>query len=641
MKWLLCGLIVLLICTCSLNASAQIQGDTLQGVEVRSRISSAEDVKISFQPGAKIVGIDSALLRQYQQQSVATLLSQVSSVFIKSYGFNSLATLSFRGASSAQSAVYWEGVPLMNAATGIADVSLIPVAFSDSVSIQYGSSGALGGSGNVGGALLLQSAHPAFSAQPEWRGAAQIGWGSYHQASASAEIGFTSGRLSLRARGVYTHAANDFTATDEYGRPFNTENAALRGEGVVMEAAFKADKRNLISFHAWQQAYNREIPRALFEASSTKVEDDGALRFLLDWKHTGDHMQMYTKAAFLQDRFQYNNPAIKESTGATTDHYFGEWGLQGRFDASTSWLVFTPLQYMRLDGNNEQPHQFRSAIAGNLKRNFLNDRLTIAANGRAELFDDKLIGLPGVGANYQLTRLLTLRASAQRSYRAPTLNELYYDPGGNKDLKPETGWSTDGGYTFSKKLSNNLFITHGLAAYNRNIRDWIIWLGGSIWTPHNLAAVHSRGLETENELVGRNGNLQWRLSLSAAYTRSTPTESYLTNDNSIGHQIPYTPRFTGSAIASGTWRGATLTYVQSYAGTRYITADESAGLAPYTTGNVLVSYTTRHFGPHISINASVQNIWNSRYAVVAYRPMPGINYLIGILLISDYIRQKP
>lgn len=634
---LLCRRIIWLIIACCLSctAGAQIKGDTLSGVEVKSKTITSGDAKAGFQPGAKIIGIDSALLRQYQQQSIATLLSQASSVFIKSYGFNSLATLSFRGASSAQSAVYWEGVPLMNGATGISDISLIPVAFSDSISILYGSNGAIGGSGNIGGALLLQSKQPAFASKPAWHGAAQIGWGSFGQIPASAEIGFTNSRFSVRARGLYIKADNNFSATDESGRTFNIEHAALAGEGILLEADYKADRHNVVSLHAWQQRYRRQIPRALFEASSVKQQDDDALRFLLQWTQIGTRVQMYGKAAYIQESYDYRDTSIGLTASAMTRHYFTEWGMQGRVSPSVRWFIFSPLQYMQLAGNEGQPHQTRVAIAGSLKKSFLEERLIIAANGRAESFDGKIIGLPGLGSSYHVSSSLTARVSVQRSYRAPTLNELYYNPGGNKSLKPENGWNIDGGYLFSKNIHSHLVLSHGVTAYNRQIRDWIIWLGSAIWTPHNLAAVHSRGLETENSLTGRISHTRWRLSLMAAYTRSTPTESYLTNDNSIGRQIPYTPATTGAGTAALTWRGASITYIQSYAGKRYIVADESAALTSYATGNLILSYTSKRAGPRIALNTSILNIWNNRYAVVASRPMPGRNYLINMAISKD------
>ena len=53
------------------------------------------------------------------------------------------------------------------------------------------------------------------------------------------------------------------------------------------------------------------------------------------------------------------------------------------------------------------------------------------------------------GAAWQASETLRLRAAAYRGLRLPTLNELYYNPGGNSNLKPEKGWNEDAGYTIS------------------------------------------------------------------------------------------------------------------------------------------------------------------------------------------------
>src|SRR5690606_13900615 len=110
---------------------------------------------------------DSTQLALYRSQNVAELVSEQSPVFIKSYGYNSLSTLSFRGASAAQSLVLWNGVPVNNPALGVADLSLLPVFFSDQIAIAYGGSSALLGNGNVGGALLLDNEAPNFSRKKE------------------------------------------------------------------------------------------------------------------------------------------------------------------------------------------------------------------------------------------------------------------------------------------------------------------------------------------------------------------------------------------------------------------------------------------------------------------------------------------
>ncbi|MEO6832311.1 MAG: hypothetical protein ABI378_07880, partial [Chitinophagaceae bacterium] len=73
-----------------------------------------------------------------------------------------------------------------------------------------------------------------------------------------------------------------------------------------------------------------------------------------------------------------------------------------------------------------------------------------------------------------------------------------------------------------------------------------------------------------------------------------------------------------------------LTYLNSYNGRRFITSDESSSLLSYNCGNILFSYASSIFRHQWTVNASVQNVWNAQYQIVAYRPMPGIHYQLGL-----------
>ncbi|MEO6832024.1 MAG: TonB-dependent receptor [Chitinophagaceae bacterium] len=616
------------------TSSAQSRADTLREVEVKAERSRTELTKNSFLPGAKIIQLDSALLQQYQQQSIASLISEASSVFVKSYGFNSLATLSFRGASAAQSAVYWQGIPLSNAGTGLTDISLLPVLFADSISLQYGGSGALGGSGNIGGALLLENKAANFSPVNKLTGSAQLGFGSFNQKTAAATLGFSNKHFDLRARAIYSDADNDFKVPISGGGIYEAKNAALSGGGLMLDGFLKINSKNILAAHFWQQAYQREIPRALFESSSVKYQDDAATRALLQWNRFGIKTQSYFKAAFLEDRFAYEDSSIQLSSNITTRHLYGEMGISGNLDEHTVWQVFAPIQYMSLSGNNA-PSQFRLALAGSVRRNYFEDRLSLALNARWESFGGVFILLPGGSGSFALSKDFEIKTSIQKTYRAPNLNELYYQPGGNQFLKPEHGWSGELGYVFKNSLNENFAFSHSITGYYRDIEDWIIWLGGAVWTPHNLAEVISRGLETENFISGKMATIRWQVGLSLAYTRSSPTKSYLSNDNSVGHQIPYTPFFTSNLSAKLSWKNFSATYLNSLVGKRFITSDESASISSYSNGNIYLSYATGKTRPKWQVNLAVQNLWNAHYQIVAYRPMPGIHYQLG-LVVSIY-----
>jgi iron complex outermembrane receptor protein len=273
------------------------------------------------------------------------------------------------------------------------------------------------------------------------------------------------------------------------------------------------------------------------------------------------------------------------------------------------------------------------AAAYNVK--FLKDRLDVAVNHRSEAVQIDTsryeVQLPGINAAFNICDWLQIRVNIQRSFRAPTLNELYYTPGGNTGLKPERGWSEDGGYTVKAGLGHIRF-THGLDLFNRNINDWIMWLGGAIWTPHNIASVHSRGVETANKLTYTNGKWRLHTGVNTSYILATTSKSYIVGDGSIGKQIPYTPRYNGQANAGFTFARIYVNYSHTYTGYRFTRTDESDFLLPYQTGNVQVAFHMPVYRHSLELTAQCNNIWNTKYQVVRDRPMPGTNWQMGLKL---------
>jgi iron complex outermembrane receptor protein len=173
-------------------------------------------------------------------------------------------------------------------------------------------------------------------------------------------------------------------------------------------------------------------------------------------------------------------------------------------------------------------------------------------------------------------------------------------------------------------------LSHSGTVFNRYINDWIIWLGGAVWTPHNIAAVHSRGAETESRLEWTTGKVTWHASVLTSYILATTVSSYVYNDGSLGRQIPYTPRYNARANAGLAYNRLYLNYNHTYTGYRFTVSDESAWLAPFQTGNVQLQYILKLAARNVLLTAQINNIWNQRYQVVDQRPLPGANWLLGI-----------
>lgn len=638
--------------------------DTLAEIKITaSRQKRSKDVRNQFTSGQQTDHFDAALLNYYRSRNIAALITEQSPVFVKTYGVNNMATLSIRGASAAQSEVLWNGVPINNAGLGVSDVSLLQAGMFDDISIQYGGSSALFGSGNVGGALLLEDKIPDF--QPDKNISVTLGTGSFGRLDGLLEADKESNHWHFGMKAFWEQAKNNFSYQSNNGNWFDMTNAALKGGGGIFNADYLFPKRGSnsnilkqdLSIKVWYQQSYREIPPALFESVSVKQQEDKAFHSLVQWDQQRKRSYYYGKIAFSNEFLSYRDGVVLPNNENRTNQWYAEmgwkWWINNPLEAK-KWLhellVFFPVEWASVSGENlnGSEAEFRPAAVVAYKLQSVNDRLQTNFSLRREWRNGRNASwLPGWSGKCQLLQTSSLKnyfsvsllVNVQKSYRVPNINELYFSPGGNPDLKPEQGWSEDAGISLKLQLNKNKDFpeyyswqfTNQTSFFNRDIKDWIYWLGGAIWTPHNLAAVHSRGVETEMN-ISWHSHRQLKISLGAktAYVLATTTDSYLPNDNSIGSQIPYTPRYNGIGNISISWKGIFLNYNHQYTGYRFITTDESQFLKPYQVGSLQFSYTFPKNQYSFSIMGQVRNLWDAHFEVVNGRPMPGRSFLVSL-----------
>lgn len=594
-----------------------------------------DDKLNSFAPGMKILVVDSQWMAQYALQNLSQLLSQQVPVFVKSYGINSMATLNFRGSSSAQSQVLWNGIPLNSASSGMTDVSMLSVNNFEQIHIVYGGSSALMGSGNVGAALLLNNDFSGTDSTKKWQTKLGSEAGNFGQFKLSVQQQYATKKMFASLKLMQQQATNNFEYITQNGKQIKLDNARFNSNSVMLNLGYHLSAKSHLKFATWYQEYIREIPPALFEQSSSKQQKDKALRFLLDIETNVKNNKLYTKSSFSREEMKYKDEAISLSTNNSIYQYFQEFGWKKQLNSKQEFLFFVPITLAwTLPTNDTQTrYQRRIAVATAYRYKTFQEKLQLAMNARAEKINSQTIFLIGANAVYSFHPFFKLRANIQSSYRAPTLNEWYYQPGGNVNLKPERGWNADAGYELKFPFNNKWSILHDASIFNRQIKDWILWFGGSIWTPHNLAEVHSRGLETNNNLVFQESDWRIYVGLNTSFVLATTTESYLTNDGSIGKQIPYSPRYNGQSNIGASFKKISFNYNHTYTGYRFTTTDESQYLQPYQTGNFYVSYRLQIKKLDCSLNVSCNNVWDERYQIVNLRPMPGRNWALGISIV--------
>ncbi len=605
-------------------ATAQLRDTLPEQVISGKRIVAAPGTA-----GLKTLSIDSDRLLRPALTDISRILTENLPVFVRNTGINGPATLSIRGASAAQSMVLWEGIPLQNPAMGLTDLSLLQSGLFQNIRLTSGGSPALWGSGNVGGVLQLESEKPRFSQIPETGGFIGLGGGSFGLFNGMAGLRRSGPKTSWAVRAFGSRADYSFDYFPENGPQKHINNALAKQYGFLAQGAQQLQNGFLLRQDVWAMQSQRGIPPALFEAQSVKQQRDEALRIRLGLEKTAGRHELRIAGAFMRENLFYEDADVKLESALRTATFFGRAQYEYRFPKGR-FFADAPLQYSLADTRGQSFSQGRLALAAGAEKSFWNEKLTASAALRAENTDAKTVVLPGANLRWRVLPGSLLRASVQRSYRAPTLSELYYFPGGNQDLKPEIGWSGEVGarQDFRK---NSWQASVEATAFYRDIRDWIIWYGGAIWTPHNIARVHTKGLELEAEGRGSFSGNEIGLRSGFTYTQAQTVESAAPNDGSVGCQIPHTPLTTGRISGWISGKGFRLEGASVYTGYRFITADESAWIPGYWLHSASASYALALRKQTLHFELRCNNLSNEKYLSVAGRPGLPRHFVAGVM----------
>jgi len=272
-------------------------------------------------------------------------------------------------------------------------------------------------------------------------------------------------------------------------------------------------------------------------------------------------------------------------------------------------------------------------LLGN-KSLFFNSRLVTYISARMEYFSVGSLPVTGnVAAEYILSKNFTVKINAARVYRQPTLNELYWLPGGNIHLKPEQGYTVEGELNYKKEVNHLMFFVSG-AAYSRTIDNWILWVPGANANPSpiNIQRVWSRGTETNWKVGYTKNKLKLGLNLITGYVLSTTAASSQENNNTLDKQLIYTPRYTLNANGNIVYNRIGIFFFHQYVGYRFTTSDNTDWLTPYQVSSLKLNYILPMKNLNLTLFASCNNLFNYSYQIIAARPMPLRNFEIGITI---------
>lgn len=603
--------------------------EPIQLREVTVRSARVEE----FAVGAFVDKPDTLLIETFKTASISDLLTATSGASIKSYGAGGLSSVSMRGGGTAHTAVLWNGINIQSPMNGGVNFSGMPVAFFPDIQVQPGGSGTLYGSGAMSGVVHL-SGQNLFKKNNGLE--IDFGYGSFDDCHELVSIKQGNEKAAYSVRFLGRMADNDFLFenTTKLNAPLERQtNAGMMEMGVNQETQVRLSERTLLTTGFLYHHYDKDLQTQMTNSLPNRQnQTDDNILGSLNFRYYGAGYTVNVKQGFIHNRIDYSDPVT--TTSSSVSHSFS-WvsEAESRIQLNNHFLLNVGVNYTHdygfSDGYKGSVSRNRLALFSFLQMKLWNQRLNTVVSMREEMSERNWHPLVfSLGNDLKLGRLVTLKSSVSRTYRIPSLNDLYWTADayskGNPDLVPESGWSGEGGLLVRDQrvgtvteLSAVLFFTY--------VENWIVWLQESgIWEPFNKKTGRSHGVEAKVSHFRTLGSVKAGAAVSYYYTHSRLG----TNDVYDGRQMVYVPRHKANASLTGAYRSVTGGMILNFTGGRYY--DYKNTLKPYVTGDVFVRLKLPAGPLNTSLNVRVNNIWNTPYQVMAFYAMPRRNISVAV-----------
>lgn len=578
-----------------------------------------------FAQGQKLVNFDSKVLEAYAARSLGDLLQEQSPVFVRQYGAGMVASPSFRGTSAGHTAIFWNGLPINSPSLGQSDLSILSVEAIDQVQVHFGSSGALFGNEAIGGSLHLGS-KTEFGKGFQGKFSQTIG--SFGLSNSSISGGFSSKKFSSKSRFYRQFAGNDFSFRNVAlpGTPESTENhAQVEQLGFVQDLAWNLSAKSQVKAAFWWNKADRQI-QPVMGSSTTDQQLDESFRAVVDYFRFGKTSIWNLKTGFVHEDQLFN-----ESRNQTRQFFLAsDWdfakGSQWQFKAGgRATLVKGDLStYSATDQRFEFYQSARWQAA---------EDLSVSLNLRQFAYLDNFIPfLPGIGADWKFfeneKQEFLLKASIGKGFKAPTLNDRFWSPGGNPDLIPEESVSGEIGLNWLKR---GVFAwEQSLTYYRMQVDNWIIWLPrGSVWSPENIREVQNQGLEYQGKGNWKMGVFDMEVGLNYTYSQALD----LTSEPENPRQLPYTPQHQANGNLKAGIGGFSANLNSHFVGQRAIGTGNARVLDAFQIWNVGLQFSELKWGKsRFPLSFQVLNLLDKDYQVLYLRAMPGRSYQFNLTI---------
>ncbi len=627
--------------------------------------------------GAQLTRFDSVVLKENIALSMADVLTFNSPIFVKSYGRATLSTVSFRGTSPSHTQVTWNGMKINNPMLGMTDFSMIPSYFIDDASLMHGTSSVNETGGGLGGAVKMST----IPAQNDGFGFQYVqGIGSFKTFDEFLRITYGNERWQVSTRAVLSSSPNEYkyknhdkkenvyddnmTIVGQYYPVEKNKSGSYKDFHFLQEVYYNTGKGDRLGFNAWYINSNRELPMLTTDYGNEMDFDnrqrEQTFRTILSWDHLRSNWKISTKTGYIYTWMAYDykrdvgNGSMAHMTRSRSkintfygqaegEYYIGKkWLFTANVAAHQHFVESKDKNIILQDGGKGVVgyNKARIELSGSASVKWRpNERIGLSAVLREDMYGEDFTPLiPAFFIDGVISKKgnITAKASVSRNFRFPTLNDLYFLPGGNPNLKKESGITYDVGISYAIGKDDKYNLSGSVNWFDSYINDWILWLPTTkgFFSPKNIKDVHAYGIEFQTDysaLISK--NLKFDLDATYSWTPSiNEGEPISSADQSVGKQLPYVPKHSATITGRLSWSTWSFMYKWCFYSERFTMSSNDISLTgklpEYYMNNITIEKGVSFKFADISIKGSVNNLFDEEYLSVLSRPMPGINFEI-------------
>jgi iron complex outermembrane receptor protein len=362
-------------------------------------------------------------------------------------------------------------------------------------------------------------------------------------------------------------------------------------------------------------------------------QSDESIRAILSYNLDNSESAFFITGAWLMNSLDYVNTLASIDSRNISNSLLFKAGAEKHILAHSKLKVSISEELNEVNSNNYGGKIIRNttSLSAALESN-ISDRLATSILLREILDKDKfLIHDFSAGMQFRLfdTAEDLLKANISRNSKIPTLNDLYWTPGGNPELKNEYAYIYELTYELSRNISSAISVKYSVSAFRNSIKDMVQWRPGaySYWTAENIRNVSSMGVETSLSAKYKLNKFVSVLDASYSYTRAYDDVS-----DFVKNQLMYVPENIANASWQFIYKTLYTSWKLNFTGNRFITADNTKSLPAYLLNGISSGYKIKIKDSIIDLNLNIDNLFNVYYQSIAYFPLPGRTYSLKLMV---------